>query len=1227
MRVTKIATDLTEFDVRDLAQKVGGSQLLPENADYYIELTRAAAVVGSLAHDSSLYKMDGNTWRSWINSGEAMFGGPEMPGDPHEGLFVSEVPFYGGGYYTIPSANPEDPFVLEVLAQASVDSSLIRDTTFRKEAVEIVQFGLYLSHQCMIRAGLTRTSTPGESENDDIRWPAAEMAMQLQEAVTFNKAEIIAEMERRNIGSSGLDRLTFELGSISATYPNPLANPTLTRPIAVTDEELIVVAPTNFLPAIRDAVLKLAKEKSVLAELSKSVEAQAWVRAMRFFEIQSWAMVGRLNAQANNGLDVGIFQFDDDKLAVVHLVVDDLTGRSRGTDESHWDLSSQLDRVQASAAAVDEDLHARADSINEVMHVVVIQGTGRFHSYSPPELAPSGCPTVCLTLDELRIVSQLNSGDPLALWQFGMSKRSKHGMARMLGAGFLDQYAQYRQRDSFYFGDDGIPDMVIFSGPGVNVRLEAQKTLDPHLVRIPDRNAYGRVYRAQNIADYPIYMTDPLQAGPVRLLIEELPIPVWVISPGDGADVTKENSSLCFHLADVIAFWIWQLTPTINQWCEATDALPYEIVIGVHIESPEEFFDIESAVGRTGFESTVDENRISIRFDSAFALGASELNNRVERELARKLLVDVSSCLAYPVEPEEIDAALATQAPLGLKRRMKTLSESDALILDNSGLPPVRRIQSFEMERIRDESGEVATKRAVVDQQLSTSDSHKIHNDIVGEMFNKLEAEIARFDDSDLLPNLISRHESLIAELRRTESIVGTHLSTMGDTPENRQLLQSDLEELNRASMASRFLLEYVSAVPPSGSAVFSTSAYDRVLAIASEIIECGFLSDGLNNNLSEIEVNMTASQRLKFGNCAYADAAERIRNDFYESNADASLNRETKNNESETHRLPEDEQKIDKLINDASVAEFGMLLEEIGALIGGIGRSQFTEANGIGSAREVELIDYLEGASGITRDLISQVVEQFAASPRRIFLEPPKPYTRGELWPWRFNRGLSYLRKPLIRRENTLTWGRRSLIQSVRYLCDLVTSGRIKSPKSEAMRILIGTLANRRGKQYDRKLVGRVSSLSGYIARPSMTEFNGNLMKRADGDPIGDVDVFVLDANTRTILPVEAKAFALAKTPSEVKNEFDALFTDTEDEMCAVSHHLERVAWMQSNIADVLAEFGVDPAEGSRWKIEPLLVLDSDLLSRHLTAPPFPVMTEKEFIQFLRSRKSSAVS
>ena len=95
------------------------------------------------------------------------------------------------------------------------------------------------------------------------------------------------------------------------------------------------------------------------------------------------------------------------------------------------------------------------------------------------------------------------------------------------------------------------------------------------------------------------------------------------------------------------------------------------------------------------------------------------------------------------------------------------------------------------------------------------------------------------------------------------------------------------------------------------------------------------------------------------------------------------------------------------------------------------------------------------------------------------------------------------------------------------------------------------------------------------------------------------------------------------------MKNEFDALFTDTESRTSAVTHHQERIDWLRKHLPDVrehlpdvLIEFGLEPSEAESWTIEPILVLDSDLLSRYLVEPPFKVMAEDEFMRFLDSRQ-----
>jgi hypothetical protein len=441
-----------------------------------------------------------------------------------------------------------------------------------------------------------------------------------------------------------------------------------------------------------------------------------------------------------------------------------------------------------------------------------------------------------------------------------------------------------------------------------------------------------------------------------------------------------QNSSLYYHLADAIAFWIWQMTPTIKAWCQVSDTLPDEIVIGVQIENPDEFFDASSS-DDFGIETAVSANQISVSFNSSFALSAAANDNQAERDLARRLLTDVASCLQFSASSSEIDEAIDLHAPRGLKRRMKTLSAADAAIMDGTGLPRSRRIQRFEQERIRDEVGEIAEKHANDGRPLNTKESHAIHQDIVKEMYSRLEDEVAQFDDTVLLPTLIARHEALIAERRRTESIVGSHLSAMGDSLEERKRLQNEFVEIDKASTASRFLLEYVSARPPSGSKVLSTTSYDRLLAIAAEIIESGYLSDGLHREVSEIELQMAPSKRLKFGASVYADAVTKFQDEFYNAKADASLATKDVRADRGGADQKRDDQDIEQLIDDAAVAEFGLRLEDIGAVIGRIVHTRFTNANGLGRAQSAELIDFLEEACDVSRNSITQLLEQFTGS------------------------------------------------------------------------------------------------------------------------------------------------------------------------------------------------------------------------------------------------------
>ena len=90
--------------------------MLPENADYFVELLACAFQIasGPMREDTGDPISD-DLFRQWANSAERMSNVPGFGGDPHEGLFVAEIPFGGGSYRTLPSEQAGDEYLLCLL--------------------------------------------------------------------------------------------------------------------------------------------------------------------------------------------------------------------------------------------------------------------------------------------------------------------------------------------------------------------------------------------------------------------------------------------------------------------------------------------------------------------------------------------------------------------------------------------------------------------------------------------------------------------------------------------------------------------------------------------------------------------------------------------------------------------------------------------------------------------------------------------------------------------------------------------------------------------------------------------------------------------------------------------------------------------------------------------------------------------------------------------------------
>ena len=108
--------------------------------------------------------------------------------------------------------------------------------------------------------------------------------------------------------------------------------------------------------------------------------------------------------------------------------------------------------------------------------------------------------------------------------------------------------------------------------------------------------------------------------------------------------------------------------------------------------------------------------------------------------------------------------------------------------------------------------------------------------------------------------------------------------------------------------------------------------------------------------------------------------------------------------------------------------------------------------------------------------------------------------------------------------------------------------------------------------------------------------------------EPLGDVDVLVVDTRRHRVLAVETKDFEQARTPFKLSNELKKLF----DGRLRWNHHSERIDRLRDHLDGVLQRLGLEEGAG-KWGVEGLIVVSRPLVTPYFTDSPLRVMTVEE--------------
>ncbi|MEK6206932.1 MAG: hypothetical protein AABM32_04755 [Chloroflexota bacterium] len=1012
------------------------------------------------------------------------------------------------------------------------------------------------------------------------------------------------------------------LGRLLSTFDTPMrdpANPELrVHPILVQAGEYVVAAPHELVLAAIHTVLGLAAEQGQTEVLAKRVRAAVNRRvgdALERMRIRPRLVEDSWNAPA--GPLASMWELDTDKRLSAFVIADNLEGYHMATPFADWEGADALVEIASQRQReIEATVCGHEPMPNAIFHLYVTQGFRPYSTGLGEPTPPLRSTRLMLPAADLELLSYLEHGETLALLKFAQAGEELRRRTRVISHDVLAEYAVYRGSHSFYFDDTELPNGMGFALGGISpLHAEVARQVDLHGAALPDDGGWMEVARLQPDTDFPVY-------GPIRVLDDfvrsyvDLRPGFWMTVSIAGASERVFN--LAITAAESMAYWTWQIHPWIAKatTLEAVGQAPIEVRLVIPGE--EWFNEVTEALQVPG--SRLVDGHVEIVMHPSFRAALMRPDNSGERELVRALargLKDLATARAGGGTSEDssmVDACVEEHAPLGTKKHLLQVDARQNPALFTENLPRLRLLQDADDAVVLDALGPaVAEANALPIGPVTAERRLALLGSAVSWALEQLGRELAALSP-DALAWFVAQYERLIQTQAHDRLRAPAQLACFGDTPAVRERINRKADDYVHTAVALRTVIEHLAARPPQGIRPMTLEVHDRSLALANEALKRAYAYDGIKYGLHDLRVSILPSGRLGMSR---GGAMETARDRFAPIYAAAEVERTVQGfakhwdaGQSEATRAALAE------LDPAATEEFGFSITELATFL------FETSALGLdlpGAAKVIaldDLVGTLAERLDWPKERVARAVDFFGLRPRAEFLKAPPGYKDYDVFPWRFNRQLSYARRPLLIREVPeglrVVFGMRQAVESAEYFYELCTSARLRGARTRAMQQAISSIRERQTHAFVQQVADHFRAMPGTVVDTEVEKIAGRLIARSPAEPLGDIDVLVMWPGEHKILSIEVKDLAVARTPIELDRQLEEIFVTRAGRLARAAVHLERTEYLRAHLPELLADMRI-AEDGRPWTVEPLMVTSRELLTHHLAESPVPVISLRE--------------
>lgn len=1193
----------------NVAVSAAALQLLPANASRLLRLRRLAAMAAA-----GVVEEPRPPTPSWLRSrlSQPPVGGEDVAAQDvrYDDVITKEIAYPGGPFLVLQGAVSGSGD----LCQTLLDVLQVRrddfPAPFVAEAKSLATVLLRLSDTVCRRAGLLRHAHAGLMVRNTPDVPAAAALRRLERCLTFNMVELGGLLPSSCVET--VQRLAILPGDLVFDHLTELSpDAHVSVPLLWTPEALVVASPTELVTTFRHHVFSAAMRHGCLDHVARSLQERAHARV-------DVALRGLGYRPAEPGWDetddgVATRTFTQTRLPTARVVVisDLLNGYDENKLFTQW-TTSQTQTDQA-VDLLDVPL-AEGEQAHDFLRLIVQAGAGRYAFFGLRDVALDS-PLLMLQLSDLETLTDLADFDAASLWFFAKAEGDLHDRSRVMTFNLLDNYATYRKHElSYYIGDDRPGTLVVFEAADgravredVATRRDRHRRADPNDMLTPVISRHGT-----DVA--PLYYADPAYAAGVH--VAELGQWAAWVTPADADEAAL--TTFLRNLAEALAYWIWQTASTCPEWLATW---PDNVLdCHVQVDNPTGWADLLQGTtdappeqGEPFAVARIDGRRMTVTARLNAALRLRNTAAVVDRDLVTALLN------ALPAPDLTSDEALDRIVPSGTKRMLHVVSPG-AVLHQPGNLPRARLRRQEASSLVLDLAADWLSTSSWPEGPVAEHQRCNIINDVVSFYYDTLVARIATFEPTSLRRTLIALDEALLHSEARREYMLPARIAAFGAGAAPVEELYTAQSRATSSAVASRFLIEYVAAAPPQGQRVMTAIDYDLLLAIASEIVTRGQLSDAIKHGFAEVQVSVLPSRRLGVSRDDTYTHASEAHGRAYVSDQRNAILRPAEGADGAADFEATRSSDLDGDLAEAMRAEFGFTFDELAQFL----IELIVLCNEHSDAEPLEMpvqkvVARLRSALAWSDEKIRTCLSRLELAPRTNFLTPAR-----EVMPWLYTRDLSYVRRPLVRvateSGDTYVFARRRLWQTHGYWRQLILTGRLRG-ESQPMKRLLGRLRQEENREFERE-VAKVLGLAGY--EPSLhgvARVRGRRLADEQHNDLGDIDALAIDARGRVVVVAEAKDFQIGRTAPELAHEADALLRHPNS---AAVKLRRRADWVRRNLPGVLEHAGVQ-SDSRGWEIRPVIVTSQDLLSGRILSGEVPIVPMTQLAAWASPRARSS--